>query len=166
MRLSICGLFQVGAVALLLACASSSPGGAGGPEPASYKKSLGTAALSDIVRQVPRVFNRHQYEIERSDSSTAYLRIQTRWNGRYPLKDEIDRGVSEAMTRLIVMARARARTGGTVDVRVIELEAENMVLVRDSTQWRHGFMTPMFKEYVDRIVDELKTELLTGIRVY
>lgn len=165
MRLSFPGLY-LGAAVACLSCASSSQGSAGGAEAASYKKSLGTAALTDIVRQVPKIFNRHQYEIERADSSPSYMTIQTRWNGRYPLQDEIDSGVTEAATRLIVTARARARTGGTADVRVVELLAENRVLIGDSTQRRYGFMTPMFREYVDRIAEELKTELLTGVRVY
>jgi hypothetical protein len=115
---------------------------------------------------VPRILNRHQYEIERQDSTAALLTITTRWNERYPLQDETDRGVVEARTRLLVTARARARTGGTADVRVVELVAENMVLVADSTAWLQGLMTPMFRQYVDRLVGELKTELLTGVRVY
>jgi hypothetical protein len=41
-----------------------------------------------------------------------------------------------------------------------------MVLLGDATEWRQGYMTPMFKHYIDQIADQLKTELLTGIRVY
>ena len=161
-------LVALGAVAVA-GCTSSSAGGAGGAggaDPLSYKQALGTAALGDIIRQVPRVLLRNQFEIERSDSSSAYLVIRSRWNDRYPLEDERDGGVTEARTRVVLTARARARSGGTADVRVVELQAENMVLMGDSTQWRNDFMTPMFRAYIDRIANELKTELLTGIRVY
>ena len=166
MRCYLNGLVCLGVAVVSLSCASSSSGAAGGAEAAAYKKALGTAALTDIVRQVPRIFNRYQYEIERSDSSPSYLTVQTRWNGRYPLQDEISAGVSEARTRLVLTARARARSGGTADVRVVELLAQNMVLIGDSTGWREGVMTPMFKAYIDGIADVLKTELLTGVRVY
>lgn len=165
MRLSLHGLVALGASLALVACAASSSGGAGDTGPASYKKALGTAGLIDIQNRVPKVLSRYQYEVERQDESPALLVIYTRWNGRYPLEDEIARGVTEAMTRLVLTARARARTGGTADVRVVELTVENRVLLRDSTEWR-GLMTPMFKDYADKLADEFKTELLTGVRVY
>jgi len=164
MRLPIRGLPLAVAVALV-GCAASGSGGAGDAGPTSYKQSVGTAGLIDIQNKVPKILSRYQYEVERQDESPALLAIYTRWNGRYPLEDEIAQGVTEAMTRLILTARARARTGGTADVRVVELTAENRVRQRDSTEWR-GLMTPMFKDYVDKLADELKTELLTGIRVY
>jgi len=159
-------MVRVAAALTLAGCAASSGGSEGGPAPASYKQALGTAALTDVETKVPKVLNRHQYEIERQDGSPGLLTIQTRWNGRYPLEDEIAQGVTEALTRLVITARARARSGGTVDVRVVELVAENRVFIGDSAQWREGFMTPMFREYADQLVTELKTELLTGIRVY
>ena len=164
MRLTSMPCLHLAATVMLLGCAASS--GGGGPEPATYKQSLGTAALGDVETKVPKVLNQHQYQIERQDGSPSLLTIQSRWNGRYPLEDEIARGVTEAMTRLIITARARARAGGTADVRVLDLVAENRVLMADSAQWTEAFMTPMFREYLDKLVAELKTELLTGIRVY
>lgn len=146
-------------------CAASAGGSAGAPGPARYRKALGTAALTDVQTKVPKIFNRYQYEIERQDESPALLTILTRWTGRYPLEDERAQGVTESLTRLTVTARARARTGGAADVRIVDLTAENQVLMGDSANWR-GLMTPMFKDYVDKLADELKTELLTGVRVY
>ena len=139
--------------------------GPGRDQPSMYKKALGTAALTDVQNKVPKVFTRYQYEIERQDESPALLTILTRWNLRYPLEDERAQGVSEAQTRLTLTARARTRSGGTADVRIVDLAAENQVVVGDSTAWR-GLLTPMFKKYVDQLISELKTELLTGIRVY
>lgn len=147
-----------------VACAAS--GGAGGAQPATYKTSLGTTPIATFARQVPRILNLHQYQIERQDSSTALMTIYTRWKERFPLQDEAESGVTEARTRFTVTARARSRTGGTADVRVVELMAENMVLRGDTLAWHSGVMTPMFREYVDRLAEELKTELLTGLRVY
>lgn len=165
MRLAPQPVISLAAAVALLGCAASAQWGAGGAEPTSYKKALGTAALTDVQTKVPKVLSRYQYEIERQDESLSLLTIQTRWNGRYPLEDERAQRVTEAMTRLILTARARARTGGTADVRIVDLTAENRVLMADSTEWR-GLMTPMFKEYVDKLVDELKTDLLTGVRVF
>ena len=150
-----------------LSCASASPGARAAPDvTGGLRRELGTAALTDVQRQVPRVLNRHQYEIARDDASPSLLTIQTRWNARYPLEDEMSRGVVQARTRLTLTARSRLRTGGAADVRVVELLAENMVLLADSTEWRQGFTTPMFQAYLDRIADELRTELRAGIRVY
>ncbi|MGH7528870.1 MAG: hypothetical protein ACREMN_00660, partial [Gemmatimonadales bacterium] len=122
-----------------LGCARATSGDGIAAEAASFRRDLGTATLRDIERHVPRVLNRHYYEIERDDASPSLLTIQTRWNTRYPLADEIDRGVVEARTRLILSARSRFRSGGAADVRVVELLAENMVLLRDSTSWQRGF---------------------------
>lgn len=158
-------LLALGVVASL-SCASGSQRGAGAADLGSFRRDLGTATLTDVQRHVPRVLNRHQYEIERDDASPTLLTIQTRWNARYPLQDEIDRGVVEARTRLMLTARSRFRTGSAADVRVVELRAENMVLMGDSTAWSHGFTTPMFVAYLDRIADELRTELQAGIRVH
>lgn len=165
MRRLVPVLVALGAVASV-SCASASQRAAGGAELRSFQRDLGTAALTDVQRQVPRVLNRHQYEIERDDASPSLLTIQTRWNARYPLQDEIERGVVQARTRLTLSARSRLRTGGAADVRVVALLAENMVLLADSTEWSRGFTTPMFEEYLDRIAEELRTELRAGIRVH
>jgi len=166
MRLLIATAASVVAVLASAGCGgATAQGGVPGAEPATYKKPLGTAALTDVETKVPKIFSRLQYEIERQDASPALLTILTRWNGRYPLQDEQAQGVVETRTRLILTARARARSGGTADVRIVELTAENQVLTGDATEWR-PLMTPMFRAYLDQLVDELKTELLTGIRVY
>lgn len=149
-------------VSALSACASSRGTGVA----AGLKRELGTATLRDVQRQVPLVLHRYQYEIERDDASSSLLTIQTRWNSRYPFQDEIDSGAVQARTRLILTARSRFRTGGPADVRVVELLAENMVWMGDSLRWRSGFTTAMFDAYIDRIADELKTELQAGIRVH
>lgn len=165
MRSSRLALVVLCAVASLR-CASTPSRGRAMTDAAGLQRDLGTATLRDVERQVPRVLNRHQYEIERDDASPSLLTIQTRWNARYPLRDEIDSGAVQARTRLTLTARSRFRTGGAADVRVIELLAENMVLMGDSTRWRNGFTTPLFEKYLDGIAEELKTELRAGIRVH
>jgi hypothetical protein len=165
MRIRASNVIAWAAILGSVSCGAASQGGAGVAAPATYKKPLGTAALTDVQAKVPKIFSRYQYEIERQDASPALLTILTRWNGRYPLADEQAQGVTETRTRFILTARARARSGGTADVRIVEFSAENQVLTGGATEW-HPLMTTMFREYLDKLVDELKTELLTGIRVY
>ena len=164
MRPALLAVLALGGLASF-GCASAASRGVA-TAAARFQRDLGTATLRDVERQVPRVLNRHQYEIERSDESPSLLTIETRWNPRYPFPDELERGVVQARTRLTLTARARARTGGAADIRVVELLAENMVQIGDSATWQAEFMTPMFAQYLDGIAEELRTELQTGIRVH
>ena len=163
MRLSMVSLALPGAAALLVACATSGSGGSA----TTLREQLGSATPGDLSRKTRLVFERFQFEIERQDSSTTYQVYESRWKGRYPLQDEVDSGVTEAMTRLIVRARARGGGGiGSTDVRVVEFVAENMVRVGEEPDWRRDLFTPLFREYVGGIAEALRTEFLQGIRVF
>lgn len=139
-----------------------------GAAPMTYQLRAGAGTPRDIVVKSRQVLvERRGYQIERIETAGAILAIETRWKGRYPMKDEIDRGVVEAMTRFTLTARARQRqTGGLTDLRTVQLSADNMVLLADSLDWVRGFMTAMFKAYVEEIARELKTELETGVRTF
>lgn len=138
-----------------------------GARPSTYNLTAGSATVHDIVHHGTRILNRHQFEIQRVDSNTANLIIETRWRSRYPFPDEIDGGVMEAMTKLTINARrVRRISGGGSDVRRVHVVAQNRVLLTDSLSWTTGFMTPRFKNFVDQIVDELRIEFESGIRVF
>ncbi len=105
--------------------------------------------------------------LEREDSSVTYQVYQTRWNGRTPFQDELDSGVVEARTRLIVTGRARGGGGsGSGNVRVVEFSAENLVMFAANGDWVVGPLTPLVREYLDEISNELKMRFTTGLRVF
>lgn len=134
---------------------------------AGYKESLGMATPGDLAKETRLIFERFHFEMEREDSSLTYQVYATRWNGRTPFQDELDSGVVEARTRLVVTGRARGSGGaGTANVRVVEFVAENMVMFSESGDWAIGPVTPLFKEYVDEISNELKMRFTTGLRVF
>ena len=161
MRIGRTAVFIHLAAGAIVACATV--GGSGTGE--TYAIQAGSGTPHDIVRFTSRILDRHQFEIQRADTSPAYVVIETNWRGRYPLADEIRLGVVEAMTRLTIQARSRTRSPAPgQDVRTVEIRAENMVRMADSLSWIRGYVTPMFKEYIDALGDEIKLELNTGVR--
>ncbi len=54
---------------------------------------------------------------------------------------------------------------GASNLRVIELTAENQVLIGETNEWLRDMQTDLFREYVKEIANALKTEF-RGMRVY
>ncbi len=152
--------FSGGVAIAVLGTACGGAAGSGGTE--MYRRDLGTGTVFDIVRYTDQALGEFQYDVERVDSSSARVRIETRWKSRFPLADEQDLDVVQAMTKITVTARSRG--GGSDDLNRAELLAENRVRFADSTEWRHGFITPLFREYVDSIADDIRFELSQGVR--
>lgn len=148
---------------ILMGAACAARGG-----PTTYRVTAGSGTPHDIVRYASRILSRYQFEIERADTSAMQLIIETRWRSRYPLQDEIDAGVEQARTRLTLEARSRRRgVGGPgSDIRQVTITVENMVRLADTVEWVRGFMTPMFRAYIDQLADELETDLHSGVRVF
>jgi hypothetical protein len=161
----ILGLLRVAAVAatvLALGCAGKSS--EIGSEPQVYRRDLPNATPTDLVESSVKILNRYTYRLERVDQS-AYVRIESGWISRYPLDDEIDVGIVKVLTRIVITGRPRGRRGpGVGNVRIATLTAENQVLFEDSVEWVRGFLTPMFREYMNKIVSDLRTELDQGVR--
>ena len=160
-------LYQAGlaiACAGGVACAGGSAGGEASPQ--TYRKDLPHATANDLVRMSQKILERKVYRMERVEQE-SYVLIETAWTGRYPLEDEIEAGVVEVMTRIVIRGRPRQRSnpGMTTNLQISTLEAENRAIFGDSSEWV-PFMTPMFKEYMDEIVRDLTTELNTGVRVF
>ena len=166
MRKCLLGLILPVAALVAVGCASGSAGGGTGAS--SYRKDLGTVTPRDFSYHTRRILERYHYEFEQEDSSASYQNFKTRWYQRYPLEDEIALGVVEIQTQLTVRARARGTggAGGSADLRASELIAENMARMSDSSAWVMTVITPLFKEYIDEIAQELKTEFSTGMRVF
>jgi hypothetical protein len=165
MRKCLLGLVLPLGALLAFGCAAGSSGGGSGAT--TYRKDLGNVTPRDFSFHTRRLLARYHYEFEQEDSSASYQNFKTRWYQRFPLEDEIAQGVVEIQTQLTVRARSRGSGGGGMaDLRSAELVAQNMARLQDSPQWVLTVMTPMFKEYIDEIAQELKTEFSTGIRVY
>jgi hypothetical protein len=158
-------LSVAGAVLLAFGCAAAtSGGGTGGTD---YRKDLGNVTPHDFSLHGRRILTRYHYEMEQEDSSAAYQQLKTRWYKRYPYDDELQMGVVEIQTQITLRARSRGGgAGGSGDLRSAELIAQNMARMEGSSDWVLTVMSPMFKEYIDEIARELKTEFSTGIRVY
>jgi hypothetical protein len=164
-----CSVSKLALPAALLAIVGCAAAGAGGGAGGSnYYRTLGQATPGDLARKVRMiVVNKYHYQMEREDSSRTQQLYQTLWYGRYPFQDEIDSGVVAAETRITVRGRARGAGGvGVISTRVVEFTAENRVRIGDTGEWRLGFMTPMYHEYIDEIAQRLKTELEQSIRNY
>ncbi len=150
-------------ILVALGCASAGNGSSS----TTYRKDLGTVTPRDFAYHTRLILDRNHYEIEQEDSSANYQNFKTRWLKRYPHDDEIEMGVVEIQTQLTLRARSRGSGGaGSADLRAAELIAQNMARVRGSGEWVLTVMTPTFKEYIDDIARELKTEFSTGIRVF
>lgn len=149
---------------LILACAAGSGEESVGSN--VYRERIGQASAYDFSRLTRRILERFHYEVERSDSTENLHEIRTRWQHRYPFEDEQAIGATDAMTRFILRARSRGGSGtGASSLRVVELVAENQLLIQDTNAWRHGTMTTQFRDFVREIVQELKAEF-SGVRVY
>lgn len=145
-------------------CATASMGGGGAT---SYRKDLGTVTPRDFAYHTRLILERHHYEMEQVDSTTNYQQFKTRWYQRYPHDDEIAMGVVAIQTQLTLRARSRGGGGmGSSDLRSAELVAQNMARIQGTTDWVLTVMSPTFKEQIDEIAQELKTEFSTGMRVF
>ena len=161
MRNRLSWLILPAALLFVVGCAVSGGG------MSAYKEQLGMATPGDLAKETRLIFEQHQFEMETEDSSTTYQVYRTRWNGRTPFQDELDSGVVEARTRLTVTGRARGGgSSGSANVRVAEFSAENLVMYAANGEWVIGPITPMVRDYIDEISNELKMRLSTGLRVF
>ena len=164
MRGYLLGLTLPIVVLAAFGCAASSGGSSGAT---TYRKDLGNATVNDFARYTRRMLDREHFEIEQADSSANYQNFKTRWRQRYPYDDEIALGVVEIQTQLTLRARSRGSGGGgTADLRTVEMIVQNMARLSGSDQWILTVYTATFKEYIDEIARDLKTEFSTGIRVF
>jgi len=145
--------------AVTSACAS------GGGGSAVYRREIGNASLNDVLSRSRLILNRYQYEVLEQDS-LPFVRIETHWRERRPFEDETAMGITEAETRLIISARARAQTdlGGTYNIR---LTMENRVRLMDAPEWNEKTNTTMFQRYADEVTAEFRKEISDiGVRRY
>ena len=149
---------------LLMGCASSGNGGGGVK---NYLKNVGTATPLDVNQKTNRILQKYQYRVVRSQEDEYQMYFETDWRYRTPFEDELETGVVDARTRLTVTGKPRSRTGvAGADLYVVRVMAENEARYEGSQQWMRVPMSNMLVEYLDKISDDLKLELLQGIRQY
>ena len=158
-------IIVVAGLTTLLGCASSSNTEAGANVKA-YTTNLGTATLYDINQKTSLILDRYQFQIIRFESSTDMTYYETEWKSRYPFEDEIDQGVQQARTRIIIQATPRARGALGADLSTVRLQVENQVRYRDGVEWHYAAVAGMLKSYIKELIDNLTTEFRTGIRKF
>jgi hypothetical protein len=144
----------------LAACASS--GGAGAS--ADVTQQVGTAPRADANAKSRAILQRHQYVVQREEGTSGRetnMYLETQWRPRVPFDDERALGAEAAETRLIVRARPRVRDG---DVYTVAMTVENRLRMADGS-WVSPPATSEFTAYARNIADDLRRELVQGIRV-
>ena len=113
--------------------------------------------IDDIVGR------KNQYEFERRVDTMEDVYVETQWQDHSPLEDERAQGYSFARTRIIITARPRNRSPGNLQSFSVTFRAE--CLVRTETgDWVVVPMTAMRKSHLRGIADEVKADIVTGIR--
>lgn len=144
---------------LLLAAAACASGGGS----ALYQREIGNASGLDAFDRAQLIISRHHYEVSEQDS-IPFIRIETYWRPRQPFADEQALGITEAESRLLVIARVRGESeiGSIYNIR---LTVDNRVRVAGAPDWNESINTPLFEDYADQIVQDFRTELTNiGVR--
>lgn len=150
-------------VAVLALTACSARGSAANA--ARFERSAGIGTAPDIQMRVDKIFRLHQFEIEReAEPPTMYW--ETRWRNRAPFADEQALGVNVAQIRLIVRTAPRGSTSPAGQLYDVNLAIQTRVQTVAGSDWSEAIATPQYREYAQRIYDDLKRELEIGVRRY
>jgi hypothetical protein len=152
---------------LAVACSSSSV-----PEMSTtYDEDLGRASRQQIDETVVRILDRYAFEVERIEDQTSSYYLLTRWKWREPLEDELALGYAEANTRITIEARAITSARGdpmgvvqTPAVWRVRLRAENRLRRPMSAEWEEPELTEQFRQFMDQIANDIKTEFKSRFR--
>ena len=90
--------------------------------------------------------------------------FESDWRYRGPFDDELELGIVDARTRLTINATPRTRGG--MDLYTVRMMAETQVRFEDVNEYVIVPMTDMLMEYLKTISDDLRLELMQGIRRY
>lgn len=142
--------------ALAAGCATSSSV----PELATfYRAEVGRASRIQLENQVPRVLDRHSYEIERlEDDRRNTYQLFTRWKLRDPFEDEAELGYIEANSRIVIEARLISENAWRV-----RLRGENRLRRLDGS-WETPALSEMCEAYFAEISNDLANEFRSRFR--
>ena len=142
-------------VALQLSgCSSSSDVS---PTQTHFRTDLGRVTTPVMVKEVPLILNRYQFVLFRNEDRRTTWYFETEWKSRDPFEDEFELGFSQVHTQIIIDARSSGAQWRA------ELRAYNRYRRALGAQWEEGPVTPMFREYMQRIAREMSREFATSI---
>ena len=126
------------------------------------RENLGRTSDSDIKFKVPRLFNRHNFQIYRHEETMDGITYESEWKERNLFEDEEVLGVERARNKIFISSRpATARAS---NLHRVWFEAVNEVWVQNSESWTDTLMTDMTEEYLNGLVQDYKDELAVGVR--
>ena len=139
-----------------LACAS----GRGGS--AIYRRDVGTATLNDALTIGHQIIGRYGYEVQEVDT-TRQIRVLTHWKERRPFADELELGIDDAETRMVITGRPRS-INQLGSFYALNVTIENRVRTPAEPNWNESRNTVMFRAWADELANEYK-RLITNIGV-
>lgn len=149
----------------LFAC-SSTKGVGGKGNPVKFKKKIEKVTRVDFQNKTRTVLmNKHQYIFIRNEDSEGQQYIETDWRYRSPFTDELESGIIEVRSKIILTAYPRELTNPQ-GLWVTTMEGINEVKLESTTTFVTLPMTNLTKKYFDRIADDLDLEFKTGIRSF
>ena len=123
---------------------------------------LGKATEYDINQTIPRTLRKYQFQILDQYDTGGYYTIETDWKQRYPMHDEVEKGIIEGKMRLFIRMRKIAD-----NLSYVQLEVENMIMTSEDRSWFNSIPEGEIKEEVERMVEELTREFAESrFRIY
>jgi hypothetical protein len=134
------------------------------PDQLVFEWNVGTATGRDAYDKAMKIIRQHQFVIEREIAGPT-IYIETRWRDRMPFADEQALGFRAIQNRLVV--RGNPRSGSSLGpLYGVRFTIENRVQIGDSNDWIETVFTPQFRDYAQRISDDLRRELDVAVRRY
>lgn len=135
--------------------------GSAGTAPGVFAQDIGRATPTELDVQVARILTLHQFEIERQSEAPNYY-VETRWQPRQPLRDELLQGVEAVQMRAFVTARPRS---ATVDANfyTVDMKIEHRVRGLSSEEWVVIEPSEMAEAYAEEIIEDMRRALNVGV---
>lgn len=143
-------------LAATLGCASSGRG------TAIFRRDVGTATMNDALMIGQQIIGRYGYDVQNADTLRE-IRVLTHWKQRRPFADELELGIENAETRMLIVGRPRA-INQMGSFYAMNVTIENRVRTPADTDWNESRNTPMFRAWADELANEYK-RLITNIGV-
>jgi hypothetical protein len=144
---------------VLGACAT---GGGVTANQSRFERDVGVGTAEQVYEKAMRLVTLHQFDVERETRESG-LYIETRWLPRLPFEDERAMGIATAQSRLIIRANLR-NTTELGELYAANLVVETRVQTRDSQEWSYAVATPRYREWAQKLADDLRRELDVGVR--
>lgn len=150
-------MWKIAVLALLLGACGATGGSA------LFRREVGTASGPDALERSAMVLKQFHYEVNREEH-TPNLMLETHWLPREVFADELQLGVSDAESRVIITGRQRVDTL-LGSLYALSFSMENRVRQAGSDRWIETANTPMFQAYAESVAKRLEEELRTiGVR--